>query len=89
MTAYSEYIYVFTYSSLRLEIWMQFVFLNLIRLNFEDAYMEGPGFARHSPCETDMIFIRGFKYWQPPAWCGNLTGYVGMYKIIVFAYAYP
>ncbi|OXA55660.1 vitamin K-dependent protein C isoform X2 [Folsomia candida] len=49
-----------------------------IQLNFEDAYMEGPGFARHSPCETDMIFIRGFKYWQPPAWCGNLTGYVAV-----------
>lgn len=28
-------------------------------------------------CEADMMFIRGFNTWSPPARCGNLTGYGG------------
>jgi hypothetical protein len=37
--------------------------------------MDGTGFNQHSPCDTDMLFIKGFKYWQPPVRCGNLTGF--------------
>lgn len=40
--------------------------------------MDGRGFIKHSACESDVFYLKGFPNWTPPAQCGNLTNYVAV-----------
>ncbi|CAL8092756.1 unnamed protein product [Orchesella dallaii] len=46
-----------------------------IIIEFLDVHMDGRGLTPHSSCESDMIFLKGFPNWTPPANCGNLSNY--------------
>jgi hypothetical protein len=48
-------------------------------VDFVHVEMDGQSFRdiddTAGSCESDMIFLKGFGSWTPPARCGNLSGY--------------